>query len=121
MSDLIQKQDAIDVKAEFLNEQVIRETEEQTSADRAYAKGWNECNRHWIEAIKELPSAQQWIPCSERPPKEGVEVLICDIDGDIYCTHMTSYKEFYDWGDDKIKNVIAWMPKPKPYEGKKDE
>lgn len=58
MNDLIRRQDAIDVKAEFLNEYVIRDTEAQTLADRAYAKGWNECSRHWIDAIKELPSSQ---------------------------------------------------------------
>ena len=46
--------------------------------------------------------------------------LICDIDGDIYLTHRVNISstkfEFYDeWGD-RIKNIVAWMPLPAPYQ-----
>ena len=64
MDDLISRQDAIDAKAEFLNPNVIRETEEQTIIDGAYAKGWNACNSRWIESIRNLPSV-------EPEPKRG--------------------------------------------------
>jgi len=52
-------------------------------------------------------------------PEVGKDVLICDIDGSIYLTHRVNITKtkvaFYDvWGD-KIKNIVAWMPLPKPY------
>lgn len=58
MDDLISRQAAIELKSEFLNPNVNRETEEQTAIDRAYARGWNSCNTHWIDEISDLPSAQ---------------------------------------------------------------
>lgn len=53
-------------------------------------------------------------------PEVGKDVLICDIDGSIYLTHRVNITKtefaFYDvWGD-KIKNIVAWMPLPKPYQ-----
>ena len=58
MDDLISRQAAIELKSEFLNPNVNRETEEHTAIDRAYARGWNSCNTHWIKEISELPSVQ---------------------------------------------------------------
>lgn len=63
------------------------------------------------------PTVNQWIPCSERLPEDGVEILVCDIDGDIDLAHLCKWQgnRFFDsWGD-KIKNVKAWMPLPDPY------
>ena len=59
MNDLISRAEAIELKPEFLNPNVNRETKEQTAIDRAYARGWNSCNTHWIkEIIEDLPSVQ---------------------------------------------------------------
>ena len=74
----------------------------------------------------------KWIPTSERLPSERGEYLVTvDFDGDTYveCFHygkpMMANREvkgecFYDsddeWGDVVYdKEVIAWMPLPKPY------
>ena len=63
----------------------------------------------------------QWIPCSEKLPKEGQMVLITD-NGEIdfgmredgewlwLCESGTDY-----WAE--IGNVDAWMPLPEPYKG----
>ena len=70
MNDLISRQAAIELKPEFLNPNVNRETEEQTAIDRAYARGWNSCNTHWIDEISEMPSAQP-----ERETGEWIEYI----------------------------------------------
>ena len=70
------------------------------------------------KAFEVLETAgSEWTPCSERLPKVGVNVLVCDIDNDIYLTHMSPYKSFYDEFCDYIKNVKAWMPLPDPWKG----
>jgi hypothetical protein len=96
-----------------------------------------------------LPSAQQWIPCSERLPKECEEVLItwtntnpesyyADIKGvpftgsGLYFRgrwfwYSVSCKDYlqeygYSIGDevDADIKIIAWMPLPEPYKEEKD-
>lgn len=73
---------------------------------------------HTIECLKALPSAQpepHWIPCSERLPDVGSGIIFCDVDGDIFVGHRAS--EHWWSVDDKVKNVVAWMPLPEPYKG----
>ena len=81
-----------------------------------------------LEAVKVLPSAdrpQEWIPCSERLPKE-YEVLCCDIYGNCIVGH--------PFADDSVNTgfcaesegellyeCVAWMPLPKPWKGADDE
>ena len=53
-----------------------------------------------------------WIPCSERLPEEGQEILATTTDnawGDVVIVR-TYYKEMH-------KSVIAWMPLPEHYKG----
>ena len=71
-----------------------------------------------------LPSAQKWIPCSERLPEDveiGEEYPIV-----IFCTKDNTYCGFYEneyrnwWTAPEdtrvdISDVIAWMPLPEPY------
>ena len=76
------------------------------------------------ERIKELPSANQWIPCSERLPSDTDEYLITRR---IFGWNGTEYIGLYiaeydetDWYyEDKCigSEVIAWMPLPTPYKG----
>lgn len=47
-SELIQK-----VKVEFMNEDVVRSTEKETEIDRAYARGWNNCQSAILSNISE--------------------------------------------------------------------
>ena len=68
----------------------------------------------------ELPNGG-WIPIKERLPEVGIDVLICDEEGDIWFSHRSSFGSFIDeWGN-KIKDIRAWMPLPEPYKEKEVE
>ena len=72
------------------------------------------------DMISCIPSAQRWIPCSERLPKEYGNYLITTHNGDVDVGTIDPKKKgvwsacdadgFY-W----IREVVAWMPLPKPY------
>lgn len=93
---------------------------------------WRETNDTWyeevynmaIEALHDRPKGD-WIPCSERLPKENEYVgdvckyyLIQDEYGDMHVAHLSSR----GWETiESVKalgcDVVAWMPLPKPYKG----
>ena len=56
----------------------------------------------------------RWVPVSERLPEEYC--LFCDIDGDVYYGHIYCNKWWAEGQDDRIKNVVAWMPLPPSYQ-----
>ena len=95
MSDYINRQDAIDAI-------------EQAMINHDSA----------IMRVVDLPSAQQWIPCSERLPENGEEVLASTPDF-IYITLHEFINNHHWWSEvveyRLIHNVIAWMPLPEPY------
>ena len=87
------------------------------------------------ERIKELPSAQQWIPCSEKMPKpnrhtesnvdvyylaqtEFGDMIVASYneshEGKTWWEQMYSYRIFDD-------EIVAWMPLPEPYKGEQHE
>ena len=75
--------------------------------------------------ILAIPSADrpqgEWIPCSERLPKENTEVLMSlewGIDIGEY-RNGDWHSEWINHYDDG--NVLAWMPLPQPYKGADDE
>lgn len=72
-----------------------------------------------MQIIHELPSAQEWIPTSERFPEADKWVLVT-CDEDVTIMAMTNHKEWYyedgdfHWGPE----VVAWMPLMEPYRKK---
>ena len=80
-----------------------------------------------FDAIEELPSAQpksNWIPCSERLPRTEDFMIITMLDdsGDIPIIYSdfgwyASVGGFWVVDNETRKDVVAWMPLPKPYGG----
>ena len=89
---------------------------------------------HIYNMIKDMPTIEaepQWIPCSERLPEEGHDVLITKKPFKIkgYEQEVIKAKRSVDprsgkiewWSPEfgalKDKAVLAWMPLPEPYGG----
>ena len=76
-----------------------------------------------VRAIKALPSAQQWIPVSERLPKVG-QTVICQCRADILkLLKLDSGGDWYQDAEHAYMNgfVIAWMPLPEAYKERREE
>lgn len=71
-----------------------------------------------IHQVRELtPSAQQWIPVSERLPKEDETVLVTDHGEWIDLAFYDGLRWWYRDGSEETDGVTAWMPLQKPWEG----
>ena len=109
--DLISRQDAIDA---------VEERIQTLLKDEVFRRKCGDRDLYGVKILlQNLPSAQQWIPCSERLPKE---------DGRYLCTYKDIFygdKNFIDFGlfDDGqwIVEPLAWMPLPQPWKEVKDE
>ena len=70
--------------------------------------------------MRENPSAQQWIPCSERLPEEFKRVLCCTDMREMFlaCVYIFDDGNYSFDDEDGMMwegNVVAWMPLPEPY------
>ena len=74
------------------------------------------------EQMSHSEKPNEWIPISESMPPIGQDVLVCDLDGDMYITywHLNGTWGFEYCGN-KIKNVVAWQELPLPYEAGRDD
>ena len=98
MNDLISRQDAID----------------------AVLKRDAGCGIDSAEVIKDLPSAQQWIPCSERLPKEDDYVLATVDYGDVTIAEYLGGNNWFTQegnANAHTEEILAWMPLPQPWRG----
>ncbi len=112
-----------------------KEAIEQIKSHISYAEF---CARYWhndrdvekayddIEAfrmaIEALQAKDDWIPCSKGLPDIGEEVLTTDIYGDVDIETLMEVprSDNFIWEDEggfytDFEDIIAWMPKPKPY------
>lgn len=98
--DLISRADAITAMGDYL---------EQLNVSRRYAKS----------IINRCPSAQQWIPMTERLPNMDDICLVCGKNGGMYVARFWTNGNLILWtktGTGKFVNPVAWMPLPEPYE-----
>ena len=110
MNDLIYRQHAINA---------IENTECELLAEE-----WDELT----DAIKQVPSAQQWTPVSEGAPKENGKYLVSVEKSEWDGTTRRSVRTMtynkrevapFQWGHYEIYSgkVTAWMDLPEPYKG----
>lgn len=76
-----------------------------------------EVRQEWSRRIKRLPSAQQWIPVSERLPEENTPVLLGVKFNDDFKYFVTARMDYNYWQGlgRNIRGEIRWMPLPEPY------
>lgn len=83
-----------------------------------------------VQTLEQLPSAQpeqQWIPCSERLPKEEKRhYWVCTDTGyqcqcrwtnDVYGLGVSDRWNWKIFDIPQYQKVVAWMPLPKPWNG----
>jgi hypothetical protein len=71
------------------------------------------CGIDSAEALRALPSAQRWIPCSERLPRENGDYLVTFKYLIFYPVEVCEFKDG-KW-DSGMYDVVAWMFVPEAY------
>ena len=104
MNDLISRQDAI-------NEFSYCQTYLFDSIDRDPKISLEDAKY----AIEQLPSAQQWIPCSERLPDQNGKYLVVGRQKAINILKFDGGRWYGKWG------IVAWMPLPEPFKDKHED
>lgn len=121
-----QRDDSISRKA------AIDAVEKESQVDGAY--GYMD-TKSIVDLLMDLPSAQQWIPVSDRLPEELHDVLITKEPFKIkgYEQNVIIAERSADPRSGKIewwspefgtltdKSVLAWMPLPEPWKGDNNE
>ena len=67
-------------------------------------------------AIAALRNQPRWIPCRERLPEYGIEVVSVDKDGEYEINHIIDEED----GEWFWQKVTAWMSLPPAYKGGKE-
>ena len=112
-SDLIYRQDAIDAMNEvYCHIEMIKKRPVNKIEQAMYLD--------MIGAVRSVPSAQQWIPCSDRLPEDGMKIIVQYGDGSLGVIERVRLK-IWNLINSPYAKVVAWMPAPQPWKGEKDE
>ena len=130
MSDLISRQAAIDVvdsetvstnpehfKSSEKFIEFMDDTDIASFGKWQWANGFNTALVATTVQLKNLPSAERWIPVTERLPDESGEYLVT-IRSMLYISWF--YKDDGVWSF-RNADLMAWMPLPTPYKGGEEE
>lgn len=75
-----------------------------------------------LEEMNHSEKPNKWIPISESMPPIGQDVLVCDLDGDMYITYLHLNSTWgFEYCGNKIKNVVAWQELPLPYKAESED
>ena len=69
----------------------------------------------WLEELKKLREKSKWIPCSERLPKDAMDVIAQFSSGTVTELRYAGNGIFEAIYEYSTKVIIAWMPLPEPY------
>lgn len=82
--------------------------------ESAYLRGRSDGLKYAYEKTKKVG---EWIPCSERLPKMGQDVIVTDmITGEVTIAYLNTLNCFV-FEDGRCHGASAWMPLPEPYKG----
>lgn len=82
-------------------------------------KHWDGHTENDVTRILSLPYAQpeqRWISVSEKLPERRKHYIVTDF-GSVEEAYYTCDGHWFSVDGNKLKDVTAWMPLPKPYEG----
>ena len=74
-------------------------------------------------AVEVADRPQEWIPCKERLPKIGQKVLASTkktVFTQVFKGYHSDPKR-WAWENNRVKEIEAWQPLPKPWEGADDD
>lgn len=75
----------------------------------------DDVTKRLCEMINDL-GVLKWNDIKEKKPPYHTDILVIDIDGEIYLTHRTTMSEYYDSVGDRIKNIKWWLLLPRQNE-----
>ena len=120
-----------------MNDTIYRRDAIQALVDTEEIKGF--AYKMLEDRLIGLPSANKWIPCSERlPERNGVYLVTVQNaeEGWAFVIHAwfnieipliygrkgwTPLNEFYDLANQVRPDIVAWMPLPEPWKGVDDD
>lgn len=117
MNDLISRQDAITKLRE--SERISARRNGKLKNEGAYIQRHRDFVEMY-EILRDLPSAQQWIPCSKGLPEEGKRVIVQYGDGSLGVIERVSLK-IWNIINSPYAKVVAWMPAPESWKEVADE
>lgn len=93
----------------------------QKDAERQFMRIYNRKEAVIIpERFDVIQEILEWTELKTAPPKKYQDLIVCNADGIEYIATMDDLDRFIASSGEKIENVVAWMPAPKPYEVKND-
>ena len=121
---IFEQYDAFKMAIEALKEQEISNELQEYAYECGYEHIFHECQNCEYRRIGN--KADEWIPCSERLPKEEKKTYWVCTDTEHQCECRWTNNRFGigegEWGwsifdTPQYTKPVAWMPLPKPYKG----